>query len=211
MDNMKFIFLGAPGAGKGTQAARISAAMAIPAISTGDIIREAIKSGSELGMEFKRYTDNGCLVPDTLVCALVKERLAKSDCENGFILDGFPRTIEQAKFLDENGIVIDRVIDIEVTDDVIVRRMSGRRFCPQCQKTYHVVYSKPLKEGICDTCGIALSIREDDKPETVLHRLSVYHEQTEPLIAYYKDKLLGVDGTKSPQEIEGEILKVVKK
>ncbi len=206
---MKLIFLGAPGAGKGTQAARISAALAIPAISTGDIIREAIKSGSPLGLEFKKYTDAGCLVPDSLVVELLKDRLAKPDCANGFILDGFPRTIEQAEFLDETQYSADRVINIEVKDEDIVRRMSGRRFCPQCQKTYHVVYSKPKKEGICDTCNIPLSIREDDKPETVLHRLSVYHAQTEPLIRHYQNKLFSVDGTKSPDEIEKEILGVL--
>ena len=206
---MKLIFLGAPGAGKGTQAARISAALAIPAISTGDIIRSAIKEGTPLGLEFKRYTDSGSLVPDDLVCALVKERLLKPDCEKGFILDGFPRTLEQAKFLDENQIVIDGVLEIQVSDEDIVERMGGRRFCPQCQKTYHVIYSKPAEEGVCDTCKVALSIREDDKPETVLHRLSVYHKQTEPLISYYEAKLRSVDGTKSPEEITKEILKVL--
>jgi len=203
---MKLIFLGAPGAGKGTQAARISAALGIPAISTGDIIREAIKSGSPLGMEFKSYTDQGKLVPDQLVVALLQDRLAKPDCEKGFILDGFPRTIEQAKFLDSTDLVIDRVIDIEVSDEDIVRRMGGRRFCPQCQKTYHILYSKPREEGICDTCKVSLSIRQDDKPETVLNRLSVYHEQTEPLIRYYKDKLLTVDGTLTPDQITQKIL-----
>ena len=203
---MKLIFLGAPGAGKGTQAARISAALAIPAISTGDIIRSAIKEGTPLGLEFKRYTDAGSLVPDDLVCALVKERLLKPDCEKGFILDGFPRTLEQAKFLDENGIVIDRVVDIEVGDDDIVKRMGGRRFCPRCQKTYHVLYNKPAEEGICDECKAELCIRDDDKPETVLNRLSVYHDQTEPLIAYYEKKLCAVDGTLTPDEITSMIL-----
>lgn len=207
---MKLIFLGAPGAGKGTQAARISAALAIPAISTGDIIRTAIKEGAPLGLEFKRYIDKGALVPDDLVNALVKERLEKPDCVNGFILDGFPRTIEQAKFLDESGIEIDRVVDIEVSDDTIVKRMGGRRFCPQCQRTYHVLYTKPAEEGICDTCKCALSIRDDDKPETVLHRLSVYHEQTEPLIAYYEKKLCSVDGTLTPEEITEKILEKVR-
>jgi len=208
---MKLIFLGAPGAGKGTQAARISAALAIPAISTGDIIREAIKSNSPFGAELKKYIDAGSLVPDRLVVDLLQERLNQSDCANGFILDGFPRTIEQAKYLDNTGCVIDRVVDIEVSDESIVRRMGGRRFCPQCQKTYHVVYSKPAVEGICDTCNIPLSVREDDKPETVLHRLSVYHEQTEPLIRYYREKLFTVDGTKSPDEITNEILEALKK
>lgn len=207
---MKLIFLGAPGAGKGTQAARISAALAIPAISTGDIIRSAIKTGSPLGLEFKSYTDQGKLVPDELVCALVKERLNEPDCANGFILDGFPRTIQQAKFLDENRIKIDRVVDIEVSDDAIVSRMGGRRFCPKCQKTYHVKYSKPAVEGICDVCKAELAIREDDKPETVLERLSVYHSQTEPLIAYYQDVLAEVDGTRTPEEITDLILKALR-
>jgi len=207
---MKLIFLGAPGAGKGTQAARISAALGIPAISTGDIIREAIKAGSPLGQQFKSYTDAGKLVPDELVVALLQDRLEKPDCQKGFILDGFPRTIEQAKFLDNTDLVIDRVIDIEVADEKIVKRMGGRRFCPQCQKTYHVEYSKPKKEGICDTCNIPLSIREDDKPETVLNRLEVYHRQTEPLVEYYKDKLAVVDGTRTPDEITDLILEVLK-
>ncbi len=207
---MKLIFLGAPGAGKGTQAARISVALAIPAISTGDIIRSAINKGTPLGLEFKRYTDQGCLVPDDLVNALVKDRLEEPDCKDGFILDGFPRTTMQAKFLDESGIVIDAVVDIEVSDDTIVRRMGGRRFCPKCQKTYHVLYTKPAVEGRCDICGEELSIREDDKPETVLHRLSVYHQQTEPLIDFYKEKIVTVDGTHTPEEIEREILAALK-
>ena len=200
------IFLGAPGAGKGTQAARISAALAIPAVSTGDIIRSAIKSSSPLGLELKSYTEKGMLVPDELVVALLQDRIEQPDCANGFILDGFPRTIKQAEFLDSAGIHIDRVIDIEVSDENIVRRMSGRRFCPTCQKTYHVVSLKPQVEGICDTCKVPLSIREDDKPETVLRRLQVYHEQTEPLVRYYEDKLVKVDGTRSLEEISEEIL-----
>lgn len=207
---MKLIFLGAPGAGKGTQAARISAALGIPAISTGDIIRSAIKNETPLGLEFKRYTEKGGLVPDDLVNSLVKERLEKPDCKDGFILDGYPRTIEQAKFLDESGVAISAVVDIEVSDDVIVRRMGGRRFCPVCQKTYHVIYTPPAVEGRCDTCDVELSIRQDDKPETVLHRLSVYHEQTEPLIQYYNGKIVTVDGTKNPDEIAKEILEAVK-
>ena len=204
---MNLILLGAPGAGKGTQAARISAALGIPAISTGDIIREAIRSGSPLGLEFKRYTDVGSLVPDSLVVSLLQDRLAKPDCQKGFILDGFPRTIEQAKFLDSAGTPIDRVIEIDVADEEIVRRMSGRRFCPKCQKTYHILHAKPQTEGVCDQCQVPLSIREDDKAETVLHRLSVYHDATEPLIRYYREKLLTVDGTRSVEEIEEMILK----
>ena len=203
---MKLIFLGAPGAGKGTQAARISAALAIPAISTGDIIREAIKTGSPLGLEFKSYTDEGKLVPDELVVTLICDRLAKPDCKNGFILDGFPRTIEQAKFLDQSGESIDRVINIHVADERIVSRMSGRRFCPQCQKTYHVRHNPPQVEGVCDTCKVPLSIREDDKPETVLQRLQVYHNQTEPLVQYYNEKIVTVDGTEDPEMITEKIL-----
>ena len=208
---MKLIFLGAPGAGKGTQAARISAAMAIPAISTGDIIREAIKSGSALGLEFKQYTDQGKLVPDELVVRLLEDRLAKPDCEHGFILDGFPRTIEQAKFLDASTFVIDRVVNIEVDDESIVRRMAGRRFCPQCHATFHVVYSKPAEEGICDHCKSELTIRDDDKHETVLQRLNVYHEQTEPLVQYYANKMLTVDGTQDAELITKQILEGLKK
>ena len=207
---MKLIFLGAPGAGKGTQAARVSAALAIPAVSTGDIIRSAIKSASPLGLELKSYTDKGSLVPDELVVALLQERIEKPDCANGFILDGFPRTIKQAEYLDSAGISIDKVVDIEVQDEVIVKRMSGRRFCPTCQKTYHVVSLPPKEEGICDQCKVPLSIREDDKAETVLHRLQVYHEQTEPLVRYYKDRLVTVDGTRSLEEITDEILGAVR-
>ena len=207
---MKLIFLGAPGAGKGTQAARISAALANPAISTGDIIREAIRSGSDLGLELKSYIDQGMLVPDQLVVNLLTARLEKDDCKEGFILDGFPRTIQQAEFLDASDCKIDRVIDIEVSDESIVRRMGGRRFCPECQKTYHVVYSKPAVDGMCDTCKVPLSIRDDDKPETVLNRLKVYHEQTEPLKEYYQSKLFIVDGTETPEEITRRILEDLK-
>ncbi len=203
---MKLIFLGAPGAGKGTQAARISAALAIPAISTGDIIREAIKGGSDFGLECKRYTEKGHLVPDELVVELLKARLAQSDCENGFILDGFPRTIQQAQSLDRLGVSIDCVINLEVDDDTIIRRMGGRRFCPSCGATYHTVYSKPETDGICDSCKTELAIRDDDKPETVLCRLTVYHKQTEPLIDYYADKILTVDGTRDADLIAEEIL-----
>lgn len=206
---MKLILLGAPGAGKGTQAARISAALGIPAISTGDIIRSAIKTGSPLGLELKSYTDKGALVPDELVVALLQDRLKDADCENGYILDGFPRTIEQAKFLDR-AVHIDRVVNIVVEDEVIVRRMGGRRFCPTCHATFHTVYSKPQVEGICDHCKAPLTIRDDDKPETVLHRLQVYHEQTEPLEAHYADIMLSVDGTRDVEMIATEILEGLK-
>ena len=200
------IFLGAPGAGKGTQAARISEALSIPAVSTGDIIRGAVKAGTPLGLQFKSYTDRGLLVPDELVVALMRERLGKEDCREGFILDGFPRTIAQAKFLDSACIPVTRVVNIEVPDEVIVARMSGRRFCPSCQATYHVLYKKPAREGTCDVCWTALETRADDKPETVLERLKVYHAQTEPLVEYYRDKILSVDGTKSVEAITEEIL-----
>lgn len=208
---MKIIFLGAPGAGKGTQAARVSAALGIPAVSTGEIIREAVRSGSPLGIKFKSYTDQGKLVPDELVVSLLEERLKKDDCSGGFILDGFPRNIEQAKYLDSANIVIDKVINIVVPDEGIVRRMSGRRFCPQCQSTYHTVHQKPKREGICDHCGAKLVLRDDDKPETVLNRLAVYHAQTEPLIAFYAEKLITVDGTASPEEISQKLIEALKK
>ena len=203
---MNLILLGAPGAGKGTQAARLSAALAIPAISTGDIIREAIQAQTPLGLACKRDIEAGRLVPDDLVNGLVRERISQPDCQNGFILDGYPRTIEQAKFLSENGIVIDFVINIHVEDEAIVRRMGGRRYCPKCRKIYHTVYLKPQTEGICDECKTSLSIRDDDKPETVLHRLEVYHRQTEPLIEYYKDQLCTVDGSASLEEVSSSIL-----
>ena len=207
---MKLIFLGAPGAGKGTLAARISAALAIPAISTGDIIREAIKTGSELGLEFKRYTDQGKLVPDQLVVALLEERLAQPDCANGFILDGFPRTIEQAEYLDQSAFQIDRVINIDVDDELVISRLSGRRFCPQCRAIYHIVNTKPQVEGICDHCKTPLAIRDDDNIDTIKHRLSVYHEQSEPLVRYYQNKLLNIDGTREADEKEQMILEGLK-
>ncbi len=205
------IFLGAPGAGKGTQAARISEALSIPAVSTGDIIRGAVKAGTPLGLKFKSYTDKGLLVPDELVVALMQERLGKEDCREGFILDGFPRTVAQAEFLDSAGIPVTCVVNIEVPDETIVRRLSGRRFCPSCQTTYHVIYKKPAKEGVCDACEADLAIRADDKPETVLERLKVYHAQTEPLTEYYRGKILSVDGTKSVEEITAEILNGLQK
>ena len=193
---MKLILLGAPGAGKGTQAENISKKYNIPSISTGDMIRAAIKSGSELGLEVKSYTDAGKLVPDATVIAIIKERLAQDDCKNGFILDGFPRTIPQAEALDELGVEIDFALSIEVEDDRIVQRMSGRRACPSCGMTYHVEF-KPSKDNkTCDGCGTELVIRNDDKPETVLERLKIYHDQTEPLKEYYgaRDKLVIVEG-----------------
>ncbi len=183
---MNLILLGAPGAGKGTQAEVISEHLHIPTISTGNIIREALKSGSELGVKAKSFMDSGALVPDEIVIAIIKERLAEDDCQNGFILDGFPRTIPQAEALDRMGVQIDRVIDIEVADDVIARRVSGRRVCLACGATYHLDYKKSRVEGVCDKCGDTLVQRKDDHPDTVKERLQVYHDQTEPLKSYYE-------------------------
>ena len=193
---MKLILLGAPGAGKGTQAEIISDHLQIPTISTGNIIREALKSGTEMGLKAKSYMDAGQLVPDDVVIGIIQDRLAEADCQNGFILDGFPRTIPQAEALDRMGIVIDRVIDIEVADETIARRVSGRRVCPGCGSTYHLDYKQPKTEGVCDRCGDTLVQRKDDQPETVRDRLKVYHEQTEPLKDYYAacGKLVIVEG-----------------
>lgn len=193
---MKLILLGAPGAGKGTQAEIISETLRIPTISTGNIIREALKSGTEMGRKAKEYMDDGRLVPDDIVIGIIRDRLAQSDCVNGFILDGFPRTIPQAEALDRMGVDIDRVLDIEVADETIARRVSGRRVCPSCGASYHVDYKRPTVEGICDRCGDTLVQRQDDRPDTVQERLSVYHEQTEPLKSYYAaaGKLFIVEG-----------------
>ena len=193
---MKIILLGAPGAGKGTQAEKISEALHIPQISTGNIIREALKSGSEVGLKAKSFIESGKLVPDEVVIDIIKERIAKDDCVDGFILDGFPRTIAQAEALDSMGVSIDRVLDINVADDVIASRLSGRRVCEACGSSYHLVSKKPAVEGVCDKCGGTLIQRKDDHPDTVADRLKVYHEQTEPLKAYYEKKglLRVVDG-----------------
>ena len=193
---MNLILLGAPGAGKGTQAEIIAEHLNIPTISTGNIIREALKSGTEMGRKAKEYMDSGRLVPDDVVIGIIKERLAQPDCAGGFILDGFPRTIPQAEALDRMGIVIDRVIDIEVEDETIARRVSGRRVCPSCGASYHIDYKKPAVESVCDRCGDTLVQRKDDQPDTVRERLHVYHEQTEPLKSYYAQsgKLTIVEG-----------------
>ncbi len=193
---MKLILLGAPGAGKGTQAEFISEKLSIPTISTGNIIREAMREGTQMGTLAKSFVDKGNLVPDEVVIGIIKERLSQDDCANGFILDGFPRTIPQAEALDNMGIIIDKVLSIEVADKDIVHRMSGRRVCPACGASYHIEYKKPSSEGICNLCGAQLIIRNDDKPETVLERLKVYHDQTEPLKDYYhkQGKLLVVQG-----------------
>ena len=193
---MKLILLGAPGAGKGTQAEIICERYNIPAISTGNIIREALKSGTEMGIRAKSYMDEGKLVPDEVVIGIIQERLAKNDCSNGFVLDGFPRTIPQAEALDKMHISIDKVLDIEVSDEAIVQRMSGRRVCEKCGASYHLIYKKPNVDGVCDKCGGTLVQRKDDHPDTVKERLNVYHEQTEPLKDYYskQGKLCIVEG-----------------
>ena len=198
---MKIIMLGAPGAGKGTQAKKITAKYGIPHISTGDIFRANIKNGTELGKKAKTYMDQGLLVPDELVVDLVVDRVNQDDCENGYVLDGFPRTIPQAEALTEAlekmGQKVDFAIDVNVPDENIVKRMGGRRACVTCGATYHMVYAPTKKEGICDTCGGELILRDDDKPETVQKRLNVYHDQTQPLIDYYTSQgiLRTVDGT----------------
>ena len=206
---MNIIFLGAPGADKGTQAERVSAKYAIPSVSTGNIIREALRNGTPTGLQAKAYIDAGKLVPDEVVIGIIKERLAKDDCAGGFILDGFPRTIPQAEALDKMGIVIDKVIDIEVPDEKIVKRMSGRRVCKKCGASYHTEYLRPAREGVCDNCGSELTIRADDAPETVLERLRVYHAETEPLKDYYQKtgKLVIVEGQ---EEVEDTVALVMK-
>ena len=193
---MKLILLGAPGAGKGTQAEIISEKYNIPTISTGNIIRAAIKNGTEMGIKAKAFTDAGNLVPDEVVIGIIKERLAESDCENGYILDGFPRTIPQAEALDTLGFDIDAALSIEVADSEIIKRMSGRRVCEKCGASYHTEYKKPKTEGKCNFCDGNLVIRKDDEAETVKNRLDVYHEQTEPLKDFYKScgKLMCVEG-----------------
>ncbi|MBQ2420619.1 MAG: adenylate kinase [Clostridia bacterium] len=208
---MNLILLGAPGAGKGTQAEVICEKLSIPAISTGNIIREALKNGTEMGLKAKAYMDEGKLVPDDVVIGIIRERLSQDDCQNGFILDGFPRTIPQAEALDQMGIVIDRVISIEVPDDKIAARMAGRRVCPKCGASYHTEYKKPAKEGVCNACGAELVQRKDDAPETVLERLHVYHEQTEPLKGYYEKagKLRLVEGQEEVKDTTALTLKAL--
>ena len=183
---MKLILLGAPGAGKGTQAEIISKKLNIPTISTGNMLREAMKNGTELGLKVKNFMDNGQLVPDDVVIGIVEERVAQEDCANGFILDGMPRTIPQAEALEARGIHFDAVVSIEVLDDVIEGRMTGRRVCGSCGASYHIAANPPKAEGICDTCGKELVIRKDDAPETVRNRLKVFHAETEPLKAFYE-------------------------
>lgn len=204
---MKIIMLGAPGAGKGTQAKMIAERYGIPHVSTGDIFRANIKNGTELGMEAKKYMDQGMLVPDELTVKILLDRVAQEDCANGYVLDGFPRTIPQAEVLDkaltELNDAIDFAINVDVPDENIVKRMSGRRACLTCGATYHIEHVPPKQEGVCDKCGQTLVLRDDDKPETVLNRLKVYHEQTQPLIDFYTKKgvLKTVDGTLDMQKV----------
>ena len=212
---MKIIMLGAPGAGKGTKAKKIADRYQIPHISTGDIFRANIKEGTELGKKAKSYMDQGLLVPDELTLELIMDRFQNPDCANGYVLDGFPRTIPQAEALtaalEKNGDSIDYAINVEVPDENIITRMSGRRACLACGATYHVVYAPTKEEGVCDRCGEKLVLRDDDKPETVKKRLDVYHSQTQPLIDYYtkQGKLAEVDGTQSVDAVFDAIVKIL--
>ena len=212
---MKIIMLGAPGAGKGTQAKMIADKYQIPHISTGDIFRANIKNNTELGLEAKKYMDQGLLVPDELTVKILLDRVAQPDCENGYVLDGFPRTIPQAKVLDEAlaglGDAIDYAINVDVPDENIINRMSGRRACLSCGATYHIEHIPPKTEGMCDKCGQPLVLRDDDKPETVKNRLQVYHEQTQPLIDFYSEKgvLKTVDGTVDMKDVFDAIVEIL--
>ena len=205
---MRLILLGAPGAGKGTQAEILAAKLCIPTISTGNILREAIKNGTPTGLKAKGFMDQGMLVPDDVIIDIVRERLSKPDCANGYILDGMPRTIPQAKALLDNGIEIDRVISIEIDDAVIEQRMTGRRVCGSCGASYHITANPPKTEGICNACGNALVIRKDDKPETVRQRLAVYHAETEALKGFYDElgKLRLVEGNQPIENATRDIL-----
>ena len=212
---MKIVMLGAPGAGKGTQAKMIAEKYGIPHVSTGDIFRANIKNDTELGKEAKQYMDQGKLVPDELTVKILLDRVAQDDCKNGYVLDGFPRTIPQANVLDEAltklGDRIDYAVNVDVPDDNIINRMGGRRACVACGATYHIVYNAPKTEGICDNCGKELIIRDDDQPETVKNRLKVYHEQTQPLIDFYEGKgvLKSVDGTADMKDVFAAIVEIL--
>ena len=208
---MNLILLGAPGAGKGTQAELLSEKLSIPAISTGNMLREAIANGSALGQKVKKLMDEGSLVPDDVVLDIVAERVSRPDCSNGFILDGVPRTLPQAKALQERGIQIDHVISIEIADEVIEGRMTGRRVCSKCGASYHIVANPPKSEDICDQCGEKLTIRKDDAPETVRHRLEVYHELTEVLKGFYADggQLRLIDGSKPIADVNRDIMEAI--
>ena len=208
---MKLILLGAPGAGKGTQAELLAEKFSIPAISTGKMLREAMRNGSELGEAVREIMDSGRLVPDDTVLMIVRNRIAREDCKNGYILDGVPRTLSQAVALDAADVAIDYVVSIEIADDVIEKRMTGRRVCPGCGASYHIANNPPKTEGICDACGGQLIIREDDAPETVRHRLAVYHEMTEVLKTYYaqQGKLRIIQGDQSIQNTNRDILEAI--
>ena len=208
---MNLILLGAPGAGKGTQAELLTEKLGIPSISTGNMLREAMANGSDLGKQVRSYMDSGSLVPDELILGIVAERVSQPDCKNGFILDGVPRTLAQAEALDAKGVRIDHVVSIEISDDLIVGRMSGRRVCTKCGASYHIVANPPKQEGICDLCGEQVSTRKDDAPETVLHRLEVYHASTEVLKDYYakQGKLRLICGDQSIESAQSEILAAI--
>ena len=212
---MRIVLLGPPGSGKGTQARHISSVLRVPSISTGDLLRAAVAEQTPLGRRVTRYMREGSLVPDDLVFEILSERLSGDDCRQGFLLDGYPRTVSQAETLDaylrERSLTLNAVIDLVVADAVILERMSGRRVCPSCGRVYHVIAQPPRREGVCDDCGTVLVRREDDEPDTVRHRLNVYHAQTEPLIEYYRDSglLLEVDGEGSPESVQASIDRVL--
>jgi len=209
---MNLILLGAPGAGKGTQAAILARELNIPTISTGNILRAAVASGSELGKQAKACMETGALVSDEIIIGIIRDRLAEPDCANGYILDGVPRTIGQAEALEENGIKFDHVISMEISDETIMKRMSGRRVCPKCGASYHVVAVPPKKEGVCDECGSELITRKDDAPETVQARLAVYHKETEPLKDFYESRgvLFPVEDKGSVEATSAAILALLK-
>ena len=209
---MKLILLGAPGAGKGTQAAILAKELSIPTISTGNILRAAVASGSELGRQAKACMESGALVSDEIIIGIIRDRLAEPDCANGYILDGVPRTIGQAEALEKNGIRFDHVVSMEVSDETIMVRMGGRRVCPKCGATYHIVAVPPKKEGVCDECGSELITRKDDAPETVKSRLAVYHKETEPLKDFYRSRgvLISVEDQGSVEATSAAILKLLK-
>ena len=208
---MRLILLGAPGAGKGTQAEILSKTLNIPTISTGNILRAAMREGTPVGLEAKTYVDAGKLVPDEVIINIVKDRLSKDDCRPGYILDGFPRTIPQAEAMEKLGIEVDCALSIEIEDDVIIKRMSGRRTCKNCSQTFHIVSNPPTIDGICDFCGGELSVRKDDAPETVKARLEIYHKETEPLKAFYekRNRLVSVENQPSVEATTAEIRKVL--
>ncbi len=209
---MKLVLLGAPGAGKGTQASNLAEMLQVPHISTGDIFRANMRENTPLGVKAKSYMDQGLLVPDELTVDLVMDRLAQEDCRNGYILDGFPRTIAQADALAAKE-TLDAAVNIDVEDSAIIDRMGGRRVCPACGESYHVKYNPPKKEGVCDKCGQALIVRKDDVPETVQKRLEVYHEQTAPLISYYEKqgKLVTVNGAQAPSQVTASIMEALQR